>query len=178
MSQNQAEEVQLEDITGITCIYVPVQNVYESVKWYRKNLGCRQPSSHDPVQPGAGIAILRFPDQHDKLPGAGLRTAVPAMFLIQSELEGGRLGFNNNNGNRVLSAVSLHRASRSCSSGLRRMGFTLQAIFRKVENADLTFSSMIWMGTCGKSGNPDPFNKSKRTKPSTRRVLICIMPSG
>ncbi|WP_176706840.1 VOC family protein [Paenibacillus hemerocallicola] len=105
MSQNQAEEVQIdnkpEDITGITCIYVPVQDVYESVQWYRKNLGCRQPGSHDPVKPGAGIAILRFPDHHDKLPGAGLRTTVPAMFLIQSELKGGRLGFTNNNGDRV-----------------------------------------------------------------------------
>ncbi|TMV48783.1 VOC family protein [Paenibacillus mesophilus] len=105
MSQNQAEDIQLEskleDITGITCIYVPVQDVYESVQWYRKNLGCRQPSRFEPVQPGAGIAILRFPDEQDKLPGAGLRTTVPAMFLIQSGSEGGRLGFTNNNGDRV-----------------------------------------------------------------------------
>ncbi|MFK7692764.1 VOC family protein [Paenibacillus sp. HJGM_3] len=105
MSQNQTEEIQLEDkledITGITCIYVPVQDVYESVQWYRTNLGCRQPKAHEPVKPGSGIAILRFPDQEDKLPGVGLRQTVPAMFLIQSNAEGGRLGFTGNNGERV-----------------------------------------------------------------------------
>ncbi|MBP1997042.1 VOC family protein [Paenibacillus eucommiae] len=105
MSQNQAEEIQLEnkleDITGITCIYVPVQDVYESVEWYRKNLGCRQPRAHEQVKPGSGIAILRFPDHGDKLQDAGLRTTVPAMFLVQSNLEGGRLGFTHNNGDRA-----------------------------------------------------------------------------
>jgi predicted enzyme related to lactoylglutathione lyase len=34
--ENKSVE-QIEDITGITCIYIPVNNVYESVKWYQQN---------------------------------------------------------------------------------------------------------------------------------------------
>lgn len=44
-------EERLEDITGITCIYVPVNDVYESIKWYQKNLGY-QPANNDRVEPG------------------------------------------------------------------------------------------------------------------------------
>jgi catechol 2,3-dioxygenase-like lactoylglutathione lyase family enzyme len=97
------EEIRLEerqeDITGITCIYVPVNDVYESIRWYRRNLGC-EPSNIHPVEPGMKMAIMRFPDRNGNFPGPGLRQTVPAMFLIESRPEGGRLGFTNNEGER------------------------------------------------------------------------------
>ncbi|EGG34700.1 hypothetical protein [Paenibacillus sp. HGF5] len=49
----------LEDITGITCIYVPVNDVYESIKWYQKNLGY-QPATNDRVEPGMVMAVLNL----------------------------------------------------------------------------------------------------------------------
>ncbi|MDF2647934.1 MAG: Glyoxalase/bleomycin resistance protein/dioxygenase, partial [Paenibacillus sp.] len=52
----KAEE-RLEDITGITCIYVPVNDVYESIQWYQKNVGY-QPADIDRVEPGMTTAIL------------------------------------------------------------------------------------------------------------------------
>jgi len=91
------EEVKMEesqeDITGITCIYVPVNDVYESIKWYQKNLGY-QPANKESVQPGMVMAVMNFPDKNGNLPSPGLRQAVPALFLHKSDKEGGRLGFS------------------------------------------------------------------------------------
>ncbi|CAG7643791.1 hypothetical protein ACFQI7_08820 [Paenibacillus allorhizosphaerae] len=50
-------EDKLGDITVITCIYIPVNNVYESIKWYQKNLGC-EPTTIHPVEPGMKMAIM------------------------------------------------------------------------------------------------------------------------
>lgn len=86
-------EERLEDITGVTCIYVPVNDVYESVKWYQKNLGY-QPSPNDRIEPGMEMAVLNLPDRNGNLPVPGLRQVVPALFLHKSGEEGGRLGFS------------------------------------------------------------------------------------
>ncbi|RDU38092.1 hypothetical protein DRW41_00515 [Neobacillus piezotolerans] len=86
-------EERMEDITGITCIYVPVNDVYESIKWYQKNLGY-QPANNDRVEPGIEMAVLNFPDLNGNLPSPGLRQVVPALFLHKSDEEGGRLRFS------------------------------------------------------------------------------------
>ena len=93
MPQNEETMVEkrVRDITGMTCLYVPVSNVYESVKWYQKNLGC-QPSNIHPVEPGMGMAILRFLDA-EGLPQDAATGSIPALFLRESGEEGGRLGF-------------------------------------------------------------------------------------
>ncbi|MCC2684304.1 MAG: Glyoxalase/bleomycin resistance protein/dioxygenase [Paenibacillaceae bacterium] len=100
--ENKSVE-QIEDITGITCIYIPVNNVYESVKWYQQNLGC-QPTKHNKVEPGMEICILRFTDQNGNFPGAGLRQPVPALFLMGggggATRAAGTLGFTFDKGNR------------------------------------------------------------------------------
>jgi catechol 2,3-dioxygenase-like lactoylglutathione lyase family enzyme len=87
-------EERLEDITGITCIYVPVNDVYESIQWYQKNLGY-QPADIDRVEPGMTTAILNFPDRNGNMPTPGLRQVVPALFLHKSDEEGGRLRFSS-----------------------------------------------------------------------------------
>lgn len=88
----KAEE-RLEDITGMTCIYVPVNDVYESIQWYQKNLGY-QPANNDRVEPGMVMAVLNFPDRDGNMPSPGLRQVVPALFLHKSDEEGGRLRFS------------------------------------------------------------------------------------
>ncbi|SFS67073.1 Catechol 2,3-dioxygenase [Paenibacillus sp. BC26] len=84
-------EAKPQDLTGMTCIYVPVSDVYESVKWYQTNLGC-QPANNHQVEPGMKMSIMRFLDAngnpHDPATGS-----IPALFLIESGAEGGRLGF-------------------------------------------------------------------------------------
>ncbi|MFC3803871.1 VOC family protein [Cohnella sp. GCM10012308] len=82
-----------EYITGVTCIYVPVNNVYESIQWYQKNLGY-QPASTERIEPGMTTAVLNVPDQNGDLPSPGLRQVVPALFLHKSDEEGGRLRFS------------------------------------------------------------------------------------
>ena len=91
-------EKKQRDITGMTCIYVPVSNVYESVQWYQKNLGC-QPSNIHPVEPGMEMCIMRFVDEDGKQQDAA-SGAIPALFLMGSGEEGGRLGFTWPDGNR------------------------------------------------------------------------------
>jgi predicted enzyme related to lactoylglutathione lyase len=91
VNEERKVEEKLEDITGMTCIYVPVSDVYASIKWYQKNLGC-QPANNHRVEPGMGMAILRFPDAKGNPHGP--TGAVPALFLHASEEEGGRLGFS------------------------------------------------------------------------------------
>lgn len=86
-------EDSLEDITGVTCIYVPVTDVSESIKWYQKNLGY-QPANNVTVGPGMVMAVLNLPDQNGDLPSPGLRQVVPALFLHKSDEEGGRLRFS------------------------------------------------------------------------------------
>lgn len=95
MLQNEESKVEdrLEDIMGITCIYVPVNDVYESIKWYQKNLGF-QPAHNDRVEPGMVMGVLNVPDAYGKLPSAGLRQVVPALFLHKSDEAGGRLRFS------------------------------------------------------------------------------------
>ncbi|RKP57942.1 VOC family protein [Cohnella endophytica] len=94
MQENEEIKVEdrLEDITGITCIYVPVNDVYESIKWYKQNLGY-QPANNDPVEPGIVMAVLNLPNRDGNLPSPGLRQVVPALFLHKSDEEGGRLRF-------------------------------------------------------------------------------------
>ncbi|WP_239625585.1 VOC family protein [Paenibacillus sp. H1-7] len=96
-------ESKVEDITGITCIYVPVNDVYESIQWYQKNLGC-QPSDHNEVTPGMKISIMNFPDQNGNLPEPGIRQVVPAIFLMGggggASQAAGSLGFTFDNGKR------------------------------------------------------------------------------
>ena len=91
-NEENKEEQKLQDISGMTCIYVPVSDVYESVKWYQKNLGC-QPANNHHVEPGMKMSILRFLDAignpHDPATGS-----IPALFLHESGEEGGRLGFS------------------------------------------------------------------------------------
>jgi predicted enzyme related to lactoylglutathione lyase len=105
MQTNEESKVEekLEDITGITCIYIPVNDVYESIKWYQKNLGC-QPTVHNEVKPGMEIAILRFPDQNGNFPEAGMRQTVPAIFLMGggggATQAAGSYGFTYDNGYR------------------------------------------------------------------------------
>lgn len=82
----------LEDLTGVTCIYVPVNDVYESITWYQKNLGY-QPANSEKVEPGMETAILNVPDRSGNLPSPGLRQVVPALFLHKSDEQGGRLRF-------------------------------------------------------------------------------------
>lgn len=88
--ENKVEE-KLQDIIGMTCIYVPVSDVYESIKWYQQNLGC-QPSNIHEMKPGMKIAILRFLDSHGNHQDAA-NGSIPALFLMESGPEGGRLGF-------------------------------------------------------------------------------------
>jgi hypothetical protein len=66
-NKQSLSEERLEDITGITCIYVPVNDVYESIKWYQKNLGY-QHANNDRVEPGMVMAVLNFPDRNGNLP--------------------------------------------------------------------------------------------------------------
>lgn len=86
-----------EDITGVTCIYVPVKDVYESIKWYQANLGC-EPSNNNPVRPGMEIAILRFPDHTGKPHGPTGR--VPAIFLGTATEAAGSYGYTFGDGMR------------------------------------------------------------------------------
>ncbi|NIK76859.1 hypothetical protein FHS15_001984 [Paenibacillus castaneae] len=81
MPQNEETMVEkkVRDITGMTCLYVPVSNVYESVKWYQKNLGC-QPSNIHAVEPGMGMAIMRFFEADGKT----LQTQLQEQFLRYS----------------------------------------------------------------------------------------------
>ncbi|MDG0791180.1 VOC family protein [Cohnella ginsengisoli] len=93
MQDNQERIEKLEDITGVTCIYVPVNDVYASIQWYQKNLGY-QPANGGLVEPGMKAAVLNVPDQAGNLPSPGLRQVVPSLFLRQSDEAGGRLRFS------------------------------------------------------------------------------------
>lgn len=96
------EEEKLQDIIGMTCIYVPVNDVYESVKWYQKNLGC-EPSNIHEVKPGMEIAILRFLDSKGN-PQDAATGSIPALFLLGggggAEQAAGSYGFTFDNGHR------------------------------------------------------------------------------
>lgn len=96
INEDFASKEKLEDITGITCMYVPVKDVYESIQWYQINLGCKT-TNHNPVKTGMKQSILRFPDPDGNVQEAGLRCAVPALFLVESQE---RPGFTNYRGSR------------------------------------------------------------------------------
>jgi hypothetical protein len=95
----QIEEVilaeQLEDITGITCIYVPVRDVKKAAQRYETNLGCKYADGNvQNMEPDRTSAILRFPEQNGNFSEPSIRQTVPAMFLIQSrKWETGQYGF-------------------------------------------------------------------------------------
>jgi len=91
----KTEEKQEENITGLTCIYIPVKDVYKSIKWYQKNLDC-EPTNHNPVTPGMNASILRFPDHNGNFPGPGLRQTVPAIFLVTTKESAEGLDFRSN----------------------------------------------------------------------------------
>jgi catechol 2,3-dioxygenase-like lactoylglutathione lyase family enzyme len=90
-------EEKLEDITGVTCIYIPVRNVYKSVHWYQKNLGC-EPTDNNPVEPGMEISLMRLPDYPGKPDGP--TGGVPTIFLMTAVQEAGSLGFTFDSGDR------------------------------------------------------------------------------
>ncbi|MFC4777292.1 VOC family protein [Paenibacillus sp. GCM10023252] len=90
--ENSVIEKNLEDITGVTCIYVPVRDVFTSVQWYRRNLGC-EPTIHYSVEPGMTRAIMRFPDINGVLAEPGIRQVVPALILMRAIESAGELGF-------------------------------------------------------------------------------------
>jgi catechol 2,3-dioxygenase-like lactoylglutathione lyase family enzyme len=98
-NEENTQKEELEDITGVTCVYVPVRDVYSSVQWYQKNLGCL-PTKHNPVEPGMEKAIMRFPDHHGYFADAGLRQLVPALILIAVKHSAEILGFTLDNGAR------------------------------------------------------------------------------
>jgi len=93
MQNNEESKEPLEVLTGITCIYVPVNDVYASIQWYQKNLGY-QPNPNDRIEPGMETAVLNVPDRHGNLPAPDLRQVVPALFLHKSDEAGGRLRFS------------------------------------------------------------------------------------
>lgn len=89
----------IEDITGITCIHIPVSDVFNSIQWYRNNLGC-MPTNHNPIEPGMGQSILRFPNQDGTIDDAGLRATVPALILMKVDDSAGCLGFTLESGKK------------------------------------------------------------------------------
>lgn len=97
MKKNEGNK--FEDITGITCIYIPVKDVYESIKWYQKNLGC-EPTNHNPIKPGMERSILRFPDNKGDFSRPCLRQTVPAIFLVTKKSEVGSLMFKDDFSNQ------------------------------------------------------------------------------
>src|SRR5690606_29537540 len=101
-----------------TCIYVPVTNVYESVMWYRQNLGC-EPTYHNPVRPGMTQAIMRFPDYE--------RTKAPAIFLVQARNSAGLLEFTDDDGNTSAVACLITPRLREIYHRLKINGVTLEA---------------------------------------------------
>uniref|UniRef100_UPI000475CC21 VOC family protein n=1 Tax=Paenibacillus terrigena TaxID=369333 RepID=UPI000475CC21 len=98
ISEEIKREEKLGDITGVTCIYVPVSDVYKAVHWYQKNLGCT-PTDHNSVEPGMEIAILKLPNYPGKTYGPH-----EAIFLMGggggASKEAGTLGFTWDNGDR------------------------------------------------------------------------------
>jgi catechol 2,3-dioxygenase-like lactoylglutathione lyase family enzyme len=92
----QIEEInlveKLEDITGVTCIYVPVSDVNKAIQWYETNLGCKHVKGQN-IEPDMTSAILRFPEQNGNFLEPSLRQTVPAMFLVQSRQWTGQYGF-------------------------------------------------------------------------------------
>jgi catechol 2,3-dioxygenase-like lactoylglutathione lyase family enzyme len=57
-------------IQGLSCIYLPVANVYASLQWYQQNLGLA-PTHHNPVKPEMEFAIMSYAAKG------------PSVFLIQ-----------------------------------------------------------------------------------------------
>ncbi|WP_135557760.1 VOC family protein [Paenibacillus cymbidii] len=102
MPHDETKSVEmLEDITGITCIYVPVRDVSKAIQWYETNLGCMDADKGSRAETNPTAAILRFPEQNGKYLEAGIRQTVPAMFLIQSRQWTNEYGFakGGNGGN-------------------------------------------------------------------------------
>ncbi|WP_226529802.1 VOC family protein [Metabacillus niabensis] len=95
----KGDDNKIEDITGITCIYIPVKDVYESIKWYQKSLGC-EPTNHNPIKPGMESSILRFPDNKGDFSSPSLRQMVPAIFLVTEKREVETLLFKDEGSNQ------------------------------------------------------------------------------
>src|SRR5690554_1374414 len=97
--ENTVIEKNIEDITGVTCIYVPVRDVFTSVQWYRKNLSC-EPTIHNSIEPGMTMAIMRFSDINGVFAEPGIRQVIPTLILMQVTQSAGELGFNLDDGVR------------------------------------------------------------------------------
>lgn len=104
-------------IVGITCIYVPVADVYESIMWYREILGC-EPTDNNPVEPGVGGAIMRFPDYE--------RTKAPAVFLVQARKSAGMLGFTHDDGNSSAVACFITPRIQEIYDRFKKNGVTVE----------------------------------------------------
>lgn len=104
-------------IVGVTCIYVPVADVFESVIWYRENLGC-EPTDHNPVRPGVSRAIMRFPEYE--------RTKAPAIFLVQARNAAGVMGFNDDDGNSSAVACLITPRMHEIYNRFKKNGVTIE----------------------------------------------------
>lgn len=104
-------------IVGMTCIYVPVSNVFESVEWYRENLGC-EPTHHNPVRPGMAKAIMRFPDYE--------RTKAPAILLVQARDCAGMLEFADDDGNSSAVACLVAPRLQEVHDRLKKNGVVVE----------------------------------------------------
>lgn len=141
MQTNEAvkKEGQLEDITGITCLYVPVNNVFESVAWYLKNLGC-EPAVFHPVLPGMKQAIMRFPEHDGNVWGPGIRQTVPALFLIEAGADVGRLGFTASSGERHAMGCFITPRIHELYNRFKENGVTLIGDLRERGGLNLQFA--------------------------------------
>lgn len=131
-------EGRLEDVTGITCLYVPVKNVYESVAWYRRNLGC-EPSNLHSVEPGMKQAIMRFPSHNGNILGPGIRQTVPALFLIEAGAEGGGLGFASRGGEHHAIGCFITPRIQELYNRFKENGVTTKGDIREVGGLNLQF---------------------------------------
>lgn len=142
------EEKLEKDITGVTCIYIPVKNVYESIKWYQKNLGY-EPTNHNPVKPGMEKSILRFPDHNGNFPGPGLRQTVPAIFLVTAKGGAGSLGFTDENSDRhPIVCFITPRIQEMYNRFKEENGVNIVSESPKNMLLDLTLNFAIQMGIC------------------------------
>lgn len=104
-------------IVGVTCIYVPVADVYKSIMWYRENLGC-EPTDNNPVEPGVGAAIMRFPDYE--------RTKAPAIFLVKASKAAGTIGFTHDDGTSAAVACFITPRIQEIYDRFKKNGVTVE----------------------------------------------------
>jgi catechol 2,3-dioxygenase-like lactoylglutathione lyase family enzyme len=141
-------------VRDLSCIYLPVANVYESVQWYQQNLGLT-PTHHNPVKPEMDFVIMSYPAKG------------PAVFLIQR----GEVTTSNfkNKGGYQMPAVCFDVSD-------------IAALFAHMRENGVNFEneSLEERGGCGTNfkcfdpdGNKLDFNQSPK---SARRItgIACI----